>query len=131
MALIHAKRTVVIIDTSDISAYTNDTKFNDGREPQDATTYGSIERKEYRYGIGDGTITLTGIYDDSVSGPRSVFRPLLAAGSIVPFTYRPEGTGTGKNQSRVNVLIKEFNESSPVAGMCQWTATLQMSGAVD
>jgi hypothetical protein len=131
MSLVHGKHTVVIIDSNDISVYTNDTKFNDGRETHDATTYGPVERKEYRYGLGDGTITLTGVYDDSAAGPRAVMRPLMLAGSIVPFVYRPEGTGLGRAQSRVNVVIEEFQESSPVAGLCQWTATLTMSGAVD
>ena len=51
---------------------------------------------------------------------------------IVSSSYvSPEGTGSGKAQTSVGVLVKTFNESSPVADNVTWTSELQMTGPID
>lgn len=130
MAFIHGRNTVVKVNNVDLSAFTNSTSFGDEDEMHDTTTYGR-DRKTYHAGLGDGTITIGGIYDDGAAGPRSTLKPLKAAKTAVPFLFRPEGTGSGKAQSSVSVLVSSFNESAPVADMIAWTAELQMTGPLD
>lgn len=130
MALRHGKDTVVRINSTDISAFTNSTAMTDETDTNEVTCYGAA-RKAYIAGLGDGSFTIGGVHDDSIAGARAVIKPLKAAGTAVPFQYRPEGTGSGKAQSSVNVIVKSFNMSSPVAEQVAWTAELQMTGALD
>lgn len=131
MTNVHGKNTVVTLNGVDYSAFSNSTDFKDATEAHETTTYGR-NRKTYHSGLGDGTVSVGGLYDNTVSsGPRNLFKPLKAAGSAVEFVYRPEGTGSGKAQSIVDVIITQFDESSPVGDMVTWTAELQMTGDLD
>lgn len=126
----HGRLTVVTIDGDDISEFTNSTDFNDTSDVHDSTCYGAV-RKAKNTGLGDGKITISGVDDGSGTGPRDVIKPLKAAGAPVPFVYRPNGTGAGKPQSAVDVLVVSYNESSPVADNYKWVAELEMTGALD
>lgn len=130
MATVHGKKTVVLLAGTNISTYCNSTTFPDGLDTHETTTYGR-NRKTYASGLGDGKITIGGPYDSAAAGPRSYIKPLMAIGDPVEFIYRPEGTGAGLPQSKVNVIIMSFNESSPVGDMVTWTAELQMTGDLD
>lgn len=131
MTNVHGKLTVVMLNGVDYSEFSNSTDFSDSTDTHDNTTYGK-NRKTYHAGLGDGTVSVGGFYDTTaVSGPRALFKPLKAAGNAVEFIYRPEGTGVGKAQSRVDVIIASFEESSPVGDMVTWTAELQMTGDLD
>lgn len=131
MANIHGKNTVVLLNGVDYSEFSNSTDFKDATDAHENTTYGR-NRKTYHAGLGDGTVSVGGFYDNTVSsGPRNLFKPLKAAGTAIEFTYRPEGTGAGKPQSRVDVIITTFEESSPVGDMVTWTSELQMTGDLD
>jgi hypothetical protein len=130
MAFRHGKDTVVKLNAVDLSAFTNSTSFGDETEAHDTTTYGR-DRKTYHAGLGDGKITIGGVYDDGAAGPRGTIKPLKAAGTAVTFLFQPEGTGAGKAQSSVSVIIISFNESAPVADMISWTCELQMTGVLN
>jgi hypothetical protein len=139
MTFVHGKNTVVLINngTSDIniSAYTNSTEESDTQETAENTCYGQT-RKTYNSGLGDGEISIKGVHNDGVNNPRAVLKAIKAAqeaGTLdaVNFTFRPEGTGSGKAQSIVAVLVTEYKQSSPVSGNSMWEAKLQMSGTVN
>jgi hypothetical protein len=127
MSFTHGRRTVVKINAVDLSVFTDSTEMNDGVDTHDVTTYGAA-RKAYAAGLGDGTFSIGGTHDNQAIGPRSVIKPLMAAGNAVEFIYRQEGTGTGLPESRVFVIVNSYKDSSPVADMCKWTSELQMTG---
>jgi hypothetical protein len=130
MTNVHGSGTFVSLDGEDVSPFTNSTTFGDGSDVHETTTYGR-SRKTYFAGLGDGKITIGGFYDNGATGPRAVIKPLMAAGDPVEFIYRPEGTGAGLPQSKVDVVISSFNESSPVGDMVTWTCELQMTDDLD
>jgi hypothetical protein len=131
MAFIHGKNTVVKLNAVDLSTYTESTDFNDGVTVEKITTYGPTRTREsYGASLGDGKITLKGTYDDGASGPAKTIQPLMDAGTAVTFLFQPKGTGAGKPQQSVSVIVTAFNVSSPVAGYSKWTAELQMSGDI-
>ena len=130
MAFKHGKDTVVLFNGTDISAFTNNTEDNDETENHDVTCYGAV-RKAYTAGLGDGKFTISGTHNDSANNPRAVIKPVKAAGTAVTFVYRAEGTGSGKSQSSVSVLVSNYVQTSPVAGVVTWKAELQMTGALD
>jgi hypothetical protein len=130
MTFIHGKDTFISLNGSNLSTYTKSTDFTDTTDTHDVTTYGN-SRKRYKAGLGDGTITIGGIHDDGVAGPRAIIKPLKAIGDPVQFIFRPEGTGGGKPQSIVNVVISSYKESDPVDDVITWEAELQMDGTLN
>lgn len=131
MAFTHGKNTVVKLNATDLSAFTESTDWNDGVAVEKVTTYGATRTREsYGASLGDGKITLKGTFDDGASGPRKVIQPLMDAGAPVTFLFQPKGTGAGKPQESVSVIVMAFNQSSPVSGYIKWTCELQMSGDV-
>lgn len=127
MAFIHGKNTVIKLNAVDLSAFTNMSEFGREADTHDVTCYGKNDHV-FKGGLGTGTASISGIYDDTTSGPRDVIEPLI--GTNVTLIRQPEGAGAGKPQDSVDVVVKSYKESSPVADMVQWAAELQLSDAV-
>jgi hypothetical protein len=73
---------------------------------------------------------MEGVYDNTaMTGPKAVIEPLL--GTTVPLIRQTEGTGVGKPQDSVTVLVTSYVETNPVADMVTWSCEMQMSGVVD
>lgn len=130
MAFVHGKGTVVLVNGTNLSAYTNSVTFTRTADTHDVTTFGK-NTKVYAAGLKDNTATLEGIYDNTaVTGPGAVLKPLVGAAGVT-FLYRPEGTLTGKPEAEVTALVSSYEESSPVADMVTWTAELQLSDDIN
>lgn len=125
---VHGKNTFTSVNAVDLSTYMKSTDFNDGVEMHDTTTYSATRtRKTYQAGLGDGKISQKGVHSSAVTAPRKILKALMAAGTIVPFILRHEGTGAGKPQSSVNVLVSAYNESIPVDDMITFSVEYQMT----
>lgn len=127
MAFRHARHTFISLDGSDLSPFTNTSELGRVADSHDVTTYGKDSRV-YSGGLLNGTASMSGTYDDTVTGPRDVIRPLI--GTVVPLVRRPEGTGPGLPQDTVQVLITKYNETNPVADMIAWSCEMQLSDDV-
>jgi hypothetical protein len=128
MPKVHGKGLVIIINGKDLSGYSNKHDFKRSADKHDLTCFGA-NAHEYGGGLLDGESGLEGFYDSTlVNGPRAVLEPLL--GTNVTLTRRPEGTGTGKPQDSVTVLVGEYVETQPVADFITWACQLQLSGDV-
>lgn len=123
------KDMVVLINGTDISQYCNANEHHKKPDIQDTTGYGkSAHVKEGVLLDGNGSIG--GVYDKSqVAGPRAILNPLV--GQTVPYIRRPEGTGAGKPQDLVNVVVGEYVETAPVADMVRWTQALEYSDDIN
>lgn len=125
---VHAKKTYASLGGSDISLYTNTTEWEDTADDHDLTMYGA-DSKVFKGGLTTGTVTCGGKYDSTaVTGIRDVIKAKV--GDNVTYILRPEGTGTGKPQDSVEVLIKKLKVTLPVADYVAWTAELQFSGDI-
>lgn len=128
MAFVHGKSTAVSLGGDSLSEYSNSFEYEREAEAHDVTTFGK-NSKVYSGGLKDGTATIEGIYDNTVStGPAAVIEPLL--GTTVELVYNPEGAGVGKPVKTVDVVVTSYAESAPVADMVTWTCELQMSDDV-
>lgn len=129
MATAKGKNLVVIIDGVDISQYCDSNEHHKKPDISDITTYGKTSHvKEGTLLDGNGSIG--GLYDTSTSsGPRAVLNPLV--GQTVTYIRRPEGTGAGKPQDLVNVVVGEYVETAPVAGHVRWTCALEYSDDIN
>jgi hypothetical protein len=124
-----SKNLVVLINGTDISQFCDSNEHHETADIVDITTYGKNSHvKEGELLDGNGSIG--GIYDTSVStGPRAVLKPLR--GQTVTYIRRPEGTGTGKPQDLVSVVVKEYVETAPVADIVRWTCALEYSDDIN
>lgn len=127
MAFTHGKGVFVSLNASDLSAFSNNVAFPRSADTHDVTTYGKNSHV-YKGGLKDGTATISGVYDDGATGPQAVIEPLL--GTNVTLIYRPEGTGSGRPQYSVNVVVMNYEETAPVADMITWQAECQLSDDV-
>lgn len=127
MAKIHGKNVFVSLDGDDLSTFANNVEYSGEADTHETTCFGK-NSKTYQGGLKDGTATISGIYDSDVTGPRAVIKPLL--GSTVEYIYRPEGTGTGKPQDTVDVVVQSYEETAPVGDMIAWSCEVQFTDDV-
>lgn len=127
MAFVHGKDTIITVDGDDLSAYTNTSQLDQESDEHDVTTYGADDYV-FAGGLLKGAFSMGGVYDDSATGPKATIEPLL--GKVVPLIRKPEGTGSGKPQESVSVLIKKYTETNPVAGMITWQCDMTKSGPI-
>lgn len=127
MAFKHGKDTYISLNGSDLSAFVDTSELNRTADSHDVTTYGK-QAHVYQGGLTDGKATMSGTYDSGAAGPRGIIRPLL--GSVVPLIRRTEGTGAGKPQDSVSVLVTSYVETNPVADMIKWSCEMQLSDSV-
>lgn len=127
MAFVHGKNTYISLGGEDLSAYTNTSELSRTADSHDVTTYGKNAHVK-EGGLLDGTGSMSGIYDNGTFGPRGVIEPLI--GDVVSLVRRPEGTGAGKPQDTVDVLITNYTETNPVADMVAWSCEFELSDDV-
>jgi hypothetical protein len=127
MAFVHAKNTVITLDGDDLSVYADSSDLTRKADIHDVTTYGKNDHVK-QGGLLDGDANISGTYDSGASGPRGVIEPLI--GQTVTLIRKAEGTGTGKPQDSVSVVVEEYVETAPVADMVKWSVKLQLSDAV-
>lgn len=130
MTNVHGRKLVVKIGTpaKDLSAYCDSAEWNRKADVHDVTGYGMDDHAKSG-GLRDGTGKLSGTYDDTTNGPRAVLQPLI--GQTVVLTRQPEGTGAGKPQDVVSVVIAGYTESHPVADMVKWSCDFELTGSVN
>ena len=79
-------------------------------------------------GLEDAAVALRGLFDDAgAGGPDAVLGPLRAHDSAVDFEYGPSGAGV-RYSGKCWVVSYELR--SRVGRLVEWTAALQVDGAV-
>lgn len=126
---VHGKSTFISLDGDNLSTFTTTSDLDRKADSHDVTTYGK-NAHVFAGGLLTGEASMAGIYDNTAgTGPRGVIRPLV--GQVVELIRQPEGTGTGKPQDKVDVLVTGYKETAPVADMVTWECTMQLSDDVD
>jgi hypothetical protein len=127
MPEVHGRTFYWSLDGDDLSAYGDATDPERTADSHETTTYHPTRKgKTYVGGNLDGTCTVGGVYHSGASGPAAIIEPLL--GTTVEYVYRPEGTGTGKPEKTVDVVVTKYTESFPVGDVIRWSADLQFTG---
>jgi hypothetical protein len=129
MAKVHGKVTFVSLDGDDLSQYSDNSELKFEADEHDVTTYGN-DGHVFLGGLTHGTVTISGKYDSTAStGPRASIQPNV--GAVVELIHRPEGTGASLPMDTVDVLVKSYVQTHPVADYIAWSVELTMSGDVD
>jgi hypothetical protein len=128
MARVRGTDTYISLNAVDLSQYLNNAEFNRTSDVGDITGFG--KNSHVKQGLLlDSKGSIEGIYDNTAStGPRAVIEPLI--GTTVTLIRRPEGTGTGKPQDSVSVVVVGYKETSPVAEFVKFAVELEGSDDV-
>jgi hypothetical protein len=127
MSFVHGKNTFISLNAVDLSAFVSTSELNRSADSHDVTTYGKNSHV-YNGGLLDGKATMSGVYDNTAAGPRDTIEPLI--GTTVTLIHRVEGTGSGRPQDSVQVLIVGYVETNPVADMVAWSCEMQCSDEI-
>lgn len=129
MALVHGKLTEISLGGDDLTDYADTSEFNGEADEHDTTTYGSAQTSNahaMKGGLRKGSFTMGGLYESGATGPGAVVKPII--GTNVELIRKVEGTGSGKPTETVQVHVKSYKETSPVADYIRWTAECTFDG---
>lgn len=127
MAFKHSKDTVITLNAVDLSAFTDASELNRTADIHDVTAYGKNSHVKVG-GLLDAKSTMSGTYDDGATGPRATIEPLI--GTTVTLIRKPVGTGAGKPQDSVSVVVVGYVETNPVADTVKWSAELECTDEI-
>lgn len=123
---VHGKDTFISLNAVDLSPYITTSQIEPEADTHDITTYGKSAHV-FQGGLKNGSASMAGIYatGTAASNPKLIIQPLV--GSTVVLIRKPEGAGSGKPIDTVNVVVKKYTETNPVADMITFAVDMQMS----
>lgn len=124
----HGKRTVVLLNQTDMSPFLNEATTTQEIETAETTTFGDAD-KTYIVGLADGTISTSGLFDGSANASDAVLSGAVGQEDNT-FTVLPEGNGIGNRAVLANGQITSYEVSSPVGDVVAISAEVQADGGL-
>lgn len=124
----HGKKTAVLLNGTDMSPFLNEATTTQEIETAETTTF-SDEDKTYIVGLADGTISTSGMFDDSANASDAVLTGLIGQEDNT-FTVLPEGNTAGDRAVLANGQLTSYEVSSPVADVVAISAEVQADGGL-
>lgn len=121
----------VAASLQNLSAYSDNLSFPQSTDMLDVSVFGS-NSKAFIPGLSDGdTFTMSGPYDVTVHTHLTALKAGQAAGSAAAaVVYGPGGSVAAQARSAFNVWVASYQTSTSVSGRVEYTASLQVTGAV-
>ena len=100
-------------------------------ETAETTAFGSSD-KTYITGLGDATISLSGMFDATVDTQVAGDIANLKSGSVasLTFEYGPSGNAVSSPKFTGEALITSYEVGSPVGDVITYSLELQVTGGV-
>jgi predicted secreted protein len=100
-------------------------------ETAETTAFGQND-KTYITGLGDATISLSGMFDATVDTQIAGNITNLKSGSVssLSFEYGPAGSASTRPKFTGEAIITSYDISSPVGDVVTYSLELQVTGAV-
>lgn len=124
----HGKRTAVFLNGTDMSPFLNDATTTQEIETAETTTF-SDNDKTYIVGLGDGTISTSGLFDGSAGASDAVLSGAVGQEDNT-FTVLPDGTAVGSRSIIANGQLTSYEVSSPVGDVVAISAEVQADGGL-
>lgn len=124
----HGKRTAVLLNGTDMTPFLNEATQTQEIETAETTTF-SDEDKTYIVGLGDGTISTSGLFDSTAGASDAVLSGLIGQEDNT-FTVLPEGATAGARSIIANGQLTSYEVSSPVADVVSISAEVQADGGL-
>ena len=124
----HGKRTVVLLNGTDMSPFLNEATQTQEIETAETTTFADND-KTYITGLGDGTISTSGLFDSTAGASDAVLSGLIGQEDNT-FTVLPEGATAGARSIIANGQLTSYEVSSPVGDVVAISAEVQADGGL-
>ena len=124
----HGKRTVVLLNGTDMSPFLNEATQTQEIETAETTTFADDD-KTYITGLGDGTISTSGLFDSTAGASNDVLTGIIAQEDNT-FTVLPEGATAGSRSIIANGQMTSYEVSSPVGDVVAISAEVQADGGL-
>ena len=100
-------------------------------ETAETTAYGNSD-KTYITGLGDSTVSLSGMFDATLNTMVAGNIANLKSGSVssLTFEYGPAGSASPQPKFTGEALVTSYEVSSPVGDVVTFSLELQVTGAV-
>lgn len=100
-------------------------------ETAETTAFGQND-KTYITGLGDATVSLSGMFDATVDAMIAGNIANLKSGSVssLTFEYGPSGSAASSVKLTGEALITSYEVSSPVGDVITYSLELQVTGGV-
>ena len=129
MAAVHGRNTYISVDTTDISAYCDNSELSQDTDTDETSAYGD-DNKTYIAGLIDSTFSCEGKYDNGASGPKAIIEAVIDGQVAVALVRRPEGTGSGLPEENFSAICESYVETNPVGGKITWSSDWQVTGPI-
>lgn len=136
MAFFDSRESVFQLDDSggtprDISAFLTEISGIPGpRNLNEVTALGDTGAK-FIPGLQNASISLSGVFDDTATtGPDVILGALRTHTSALDWDYGPEGKTGGDPKYSGTCWVQTYEIQSRVGNRVEWSATLQVEGAV-
>lgn len=135
MAFVHGKGGVFKVDDSGgvlrtLTTYVDQWSFSNSVDMAETTTMGS-EVKTFLSGQSDATMSVSGLYDSTVTtGPDVVLQGLVGLETTATFELGPEGGTTGKVKYSGECFLTGYEITAAKGDAVKFTADFQVTGAI-
>ena len=113
----------------DLSAYIDNVDMPRDAQLLETTTLGATA-KTYITGFKNATIALKGHWDGGSAAVDEHMAAILGHANTQTFELGPEGSTSGKVKYTGEARLTKYSCSTPVSGVVDWSADLQVSGDV-
>lgn len=115
---------------TNLQPYIDTVSVSQPTETIDVSVLGTVS-KAFIAGMQDGSISISGPYDPAISTHLSGIRAAQAAGTAgFSFQWGPGGAIAGQAKVTGEALLTSFDLSTGVTGRSEYSASLQITGAV-
>lgn len=130
MAFYSSKNAYVSVSGTDISAFCDSAALDRSNEQADTTTFGTAYKTSVS-GLNSATFSIAGKYDPTATtGPAAVLTTVALGMASITVVHRPEGTGSGLDQSSFSAILTSYKESTSAGDVAKFEASFQVTGSI-
>ena len=127
----HGKKTAVLLDAYNLSAYLNEASTSSGLETSETTAFG-LDSKTYVAALKDATISLSGMFESSTTaGLDPVMASIVASNTDNVVTILPEGMIDGSRALIAAAQETSYEITAAVADVVTASVEMQVDGGLD
>ena len=125
----HGKSTIVLVNATDLSSTLRSASRSSSQETADTTAFGSTN-KTYITGMGDGTISFEGMFEDSVGSINDILTASLASSTNNTVTCALTTPAVGSPVWLGSNMTTSYSVSSPLSDIVSVQADFQSNKGV-
>ena len=124
----HGRNTVVLFGSLNASPFLNEASMSRSIETGETTAFGD-SNKTYIVGLADGTVSLSGMFDNSADGLDAQVDANTAQANRI-FTIMPAGSLSGSPAQLIQGQLTSYEVTPAVGDVVTVSAEIQASGSL-